>query len=474
MTDDSLTRSLQESVLTLLAVDEVEGGIASGLLTANVFDDDYQDIAGRILAYRKKHRKAPGLAHLDDLLDGILGNPKHKQHKTCLRILQGITDQATGINGTYILSRVNEFARKQTLKAAILTAGEAYQQQDEDVVQRVETILHKALKPDPNNMLDAGLFLNDKERALSFLEATQSDYSLGIPQFDRVNLGPTRGEMLLFIAATGKGKSWWTVETARRCLLQGARVLHISLEMTERQVTQRYFQNMFAIPKRQAEKLIAVELLRDTGNRLKGLDLYNYTRPIGLDSEDIRKHLVKNMNKWESLMARLVIKSFPAKSLTVQKLEGHLDLLESLGFIPTVLVLDYPDLMWMDKDNPRISLGWTFEELRGLLQKRSLAGVCPTQTNRLGWDATTVKASMIAEDASKLMTSDRAIIYNQSPSEAKRGLARLFVPKNRNDKDKFAVIITQNYATGQFVLDSAPMVSESTYNEWIDGLQEAA
>jgi len=35
----------------------------------------------------------------------------------------------------------------------------------------------------------------------------------------------------------------------------------------------------------------------------------------------------------------------------------------------------------------------------------------------------------------------------------------LQVDKARSEKDQFSVLITQNYATGQFVLDSVPMTS---------------
>ena len=63
----------------------------------------------------------------------------------------------------------------------------------------------------------------------------------------------------------------------------------------------------------------------------------------------------------------------------------------------------------------------------------------------------------MADDWSLIGTADRAITYSATPQEVRHGLARLFVDKARSDKDKFGVLISQNYAFGQFVLDSAPL-----------------
>jgi hypothetical protein len=51
-------------------------------------------------------------------------------------------------------------------------------------------------------------------------------------------------------------------------------------------------------------------------------------------------------------------------------------------------------------------------------------------------------------------TSDIIITYSQTAAEKNLGLARLFVDKARHERDKFGILITQSYRTGQFVLES--------------------
>lgn len=80
--------------------------------------------------------------------------------------------------------------------------------------------------------------------------------------------------------------------------------------------------------------------------------------------------------------------------------------------------------------------------------------VTASQLNREGAKSSIGKSTDVAGDWSKIATADVTVIYNQTASEHALGVARLFVSDGRNDADKFEVLITQNYAIGQFVIDS--------------------
>lgn len=461
---DKLTSSLQESVLCLLATNDKEGKIASGLLDHRVFDDAYQDIAQRIFSFRKKHGEAPGANHLDDLVDDVVSDTRHKKHKQYVRILEGILHNAESLNAPYVLSRVNEFTKRQRLKSAILQAGEIYQSGKENLIEEVETLLTKALRPQAMS-LEVGTFLNDRKKALDFLSTMRADYLTGIPELDARNLGPTSGELLMLLAAKGTGKSWWCVDLGKKCLMQGAKVLHVSLEMSEPRVIQRYYQAFFALGKR-SEKYRVTEFEFDKLERIVGFKSRRRRMRMSLDTPGVRRYLRRKMETWGTKLGNLMVASFPMKSLSVAKLEAYLETLElQHNFIPNVLILDYPDLLWMEKKDPRLSLGWTVEEFRGLLQKRNIAGIAPTQTNRKGWDAATVKSSNVSEDASKFRTADMVLIYSRTKQEEAMGLARLYVDKNRNDEDGYSIVISQSYKTGQYVLSSARI--HSNYMELV-------
>lgn len=462
---ERLTSSLQESVLTLIATNDEQGRIASVILKPEFFDDNYRDIATRILSYQRKNRKAPGKAHLDDLLDDVLSNPKHKKRTQYLHVLEGIFAQASSLNAQYVFSRVSEFARLQSLKKAWFDAADILQAGNDGAVEEVEQLWFSALKAREQG-LDAGVFLSDRERALSFLEKTNNSYRLGIPALDRVGCGPEPGKILLFIAPKGFGKSWFGIHGGRQCLFQRAKVVHITLEMPLDEVIQRYYQNLFAITKRnEAYNVTRFEL--DDLKRLATLENQKLRPKISLNDKNIRSFLNERIKDWGAQFDRLVVQEFPSGTLSVDKLDAYLDYLElSRKFIPNVMVLDYPDLMQIkNSDNLRIEIGRIFVNLRGLLKKRNIAGIFMTQGNRESLDATTVKSKMVSEDISKLFTSDKIVIYSQTEEEEARGLARLRVNNNRGDEDGFNVLISQSYKSGQFVLDSVRMHSQKHYFE---------
>jgi hypothetical protein len=67
---------------------------------------------------------------------------------------------------------------------------------------------------------------------------------------------------------------------------------------------------------------------------------------------------------------------------------------------------------------------------------------------------------MVAEDWSKIATSDTVLTYNQTAKERELGLARIYVSNARSEFDKITVLIAQAYSVGQFSLDSALMQDE--------------
>jgi hypothetical protein len=451
---EKLTIPLQESLLALIALNSKQGHIAASMLSAKSFNEPYEDLAGRILDYHKANGLAPGKLHLPDLFDDILGNPKHKQYKHYLRTLELIFAAGHNLNPDYLLKRVDKFNERQKLKGAILDCIKAYEQSEEGVEDQVKAIMLKATRNEAGS-LDVGVRLSDKEKALVFLDTEPVAFSIGIKEFTRYNLGLAYKRVLMMIGAKGSGKSWWCVHIGRHALMQKANVLHITLENTWEETIKRYFQNLWSIP----EKLSTVDITKfklDELGKLIGLGNKAMRAQIRLKDEDIRKVLGDKIDAWGARISGLIVREFPAGSLSMEGLEGFLDYLEvHEKFIPNVLIIDYLDLMQLEKGvDKRIALGNLYVQFRGLLQKRNLCGATPTQGNRDSWDASTVRASMISEDASKVNTADMTITYSRTEAEERRGLARLQVAHNRIGRDKYTVLITQNYAIGQFAMDS--------------------
>ncbi|MBZ0268688.1 hypothetical protein K8I85_11070, partial [bacterium] len=355
--------------------------------------------------------------------------------------------------------------RRIALRSAIEEADARFFGPAEGAVDDIESILYGALRARADTG-DAGTFLHDTARGLAFLDRRDVGYyALGIPALDRMSVGLVQGELLLYLAGKNTGKSWFCIHCGRQAIIQGARVAHITLEMDEDRVTQRYYQTFLAIASRDAE-YVRARLLTEKGDP-KGIKRDDQEYAVGFKDRvaspraafsdpKIRRWIRDKIEPWRGRMSRLVVKRFPTGQLTVDALRSYLDLLEQAHkFVPNVLIVDYPDLMKLSSRDFRVDLGRLYIALRGLGVERSMAVVAPTQTNRAGLSAKTTDATMVSEDKTKLDTADTVLMYSQTRQERKRGLARLALEYSRDSERGHVIVLAQSYATGQYVLQSA-------------------
>jgi hypothetical protein len=415
----------------------------------NAWDSVYRRVAGKAVDYWAKYKEPPGEHTLDLFADVESGDKK--QAGRVRRIYESIQETKDGINAPYVISQLSAFLREQRLRTGIIEAVELLEQGD---IQSAETRVRKSIDGvldvfDPGTLfhkLDVNKLLTEKHIALP----------TGIPLLDIRGLGPTAGELCLFVAPPGYGKSWWLLHLAKHALLNRLKVVFITLEMSETRVAQRFLQSFFAISKRK-ETITNRSFVENELGQFYSIKSF-VVKSSSFADKNISKLLTKKLKGFER-RPPLVIKQFPTGALTVQELEGYLDSLEmSQRFVPDLLVVDYADLMSIGSKDYRHELGNLYKDLRGLAVKRHLALATASQANREASGKKTITGRGVAEDYSKIATGDVILTYNRTEAEHNLGTARLYVDKGRNDEDKFSILISQNYKTGQFCLDSTRMI----------------
>lgn len=449
-----MTRSLQESIVTLVLMDSEKGAIAAGMITPELFEYPYTELIKRGIDYHAKFGDAPGRAHIDDIFDDLLANPKHEG--VYQNILIGVIEQSVGLNTDYVLSKVSAFVRAQTLKKAITDAGRIYVNgQEAEQVSEIEAILNSALRS-PTNTPDAGVFLND-QAALNFLDNPRKIISTAVPQLDQIECGPSRGELLAFLGAKGFGKSWFCIHLAKQALKYNFRVAYITLEMSRDQVIKRLFQSMLGIGKRK-ESFRTADIRMTESLGFEDIEFFRKRPQRSLADSNIRSFIAKKQSTWGVRLGRIVVKQFPTHSLTTPMLYAYLDGLELHDkFVPDLLIVDSPMLMRQRADDLRLSYGQTVVALRGLLGERNMAGVATWQLNKQAWTMKRPRGDKVSEDASVLMTADSVLIGMKTEHEKSIGLARMYVEKNRDDRDGGTLLITQALDIGKFITSSAWM-----------------
>jgi hypothetical protein len=466
---EKLTKSLAENAVTLLAHDDNYGKIVANLIDPSIFEGELRVIAERCVDFWRQNGSAPK-AHTQDLVADILDDPANRKAQTYRNILVSMLQLSEQINGNWVVKQLSLLKRTQHLKDAIWRSAERINASQELAITEVEDIWNDLLHTRELDF-NPGLRLSNYNQMLEMLKIRHSEFLTGIKELDDRKFVPARQAVTLFLAPTGFGKSWYLIDQCSRAMIQRHKVLHVTLELSEEETMQRYYQRLFAVPKREVKDLSSMMLLTDKFGRVEGFDNQPIHPDFTIADDDIADELSIRVNHLGTRLDNLIIKKFPMRSLTINALRGYLDNLEIVEkFIPDVLALDYIGVTKTDAKNHRLSLGRNGEEFKGLCDERNVAGITAHQTSRISATAENVSMTHIAEDWSLTNSADQVLVYSCTATERKYGLARLYVAKARSEEDHFGVLITQNYAIGQFCISSALL--ESKYFESLERLKK--
>lgn len=426
--------TFHEEILSLVGWDDVAAKRLAVTLRDYAFPHERQSyVAEKLLTFVAQWGVAPK-EHSFALVE--------EEHRGYLREL---SELARGVHRDYVMARLDQFLREGAIRRTSLIALDSIQLGDWDAAE----VAFRSYSRQQTSFFDPGIEL--KGDALKSLLAGDPDekvFRTGVGALDRAHVGPVSKGMLIFIAPAKAGKSWYLIHQGMTSLQDRLCVVHITLEMGKQQVARRYVQNALALTKRETASVTTTRLQLDNLGRLSGFEEERTERPrLGPAMFDKANTLFSRF--------RLYVKEFPTSSLTVPDLRNYLDTLEQIQHVvPDVLVLDYADLMRLDSANLRLDTGVLYRELRGLAMERGIALVTASQSNRSSSGAKWVREDMVSEDWSKIATADCVLTYSQTSEERKLNLARIFVGAARSEEDKWALLVSQSYATGQFALDS--------------------
>lgn len=443
-----LKGSLEDNVLTMLAHSTEHAAMLTITVTSDLFSTRaYRKIAEKTITFIQTYNEPPGV-HLRDILEDDLR--RGEDGRLLARVLDDMDNLAPDLRPDYVLSELSQFIAKRKLANAIEEASDALASGDLEGAERALYQRDYAVSASP------GIWLHDPEAMLAFLNQPEGDFfSSGIELLDRRNIRPQRKTMFLMIGAKKVGKSWWLIEVGKQGIMHGKSVLHITLENSEELTAQRYVQAFFAYTTGAAQTVRVPIFKKDALGRFTSMD-YDNRVPISI-TQETRSHVAQRLSALRT-RPRLLIKEFPTSSLSIPQLNAYLDSLSrSQNFRPDLLIVDYPDLMQIRSDNVRTDTSQIFKQLRGVAVSRNIAVVAVTQANRIGDGSRTVSSGHVAEDFSKTQTADIVCTISRTPAEREIGTARILVDAARNADDKWVAVITQNYPTGQFCLDSVYM-----------------
>ena len=327
-------------------------------------------------------------------------------------------DEKSIDNQEYYLDLVEEFAKEQAVKDAILKSVDHLKKKN---FGAIEDEVRSAFSVNRNVDLGTNYFEGIKER-WDRLNSQQLVPKFRTP-FETLNEaldgGLAHKEMAMVVAPPGVGKSLFLANQAARSVLDGHNVLYVSLEMAEDRVAQR---------------------LDSIFTRIQQSELSNRV-------EDIEERLEIISKQWED-RGKLMVKEFPTKRLSVTGLRAFLNQLKNYeDFTPDVLIVDYLELMKTDRDmaeyqgQERLA-----QELRGVASEYGCLVWTATQTNREGKKVNIITDAELADSYGKIRVCDLVFSINQTEQEFDKGAARLYLMKSRNGRARFIVPIGIDYS----------------------------
>lgn len=327
--------------------------------------------------------------------------------------------------------KIINFAKAQTLKEAYFRTFDEIKKapEDEDTWIKVYDMLRDAMNVE--RKLDIGLeyFQSYMERYERMkLERTQSvRFSTGFNSIDEgiTGGGLSVGEILAWFAMSGSGKSIALVVGAIKNLIQGKKVLYLSLENDQDKTAERFDAQLanVNIDRLLANKNVVFEALQD---HVK-------------DQEDKR---------------RLVIKQFPGGSCDVNMIRAYHNQLKMYNFKPDLVIVDYIGEM---KDYPGIPT-WEsrfkiIRDLRGFGIEEKHCTFTALQANRDGVEAQKdgfIDESKLGDSYNQVKPLDLLISINQTEKEKRACIGRVFISKNRNGASKYSFKIGFDYKQTEF------------------------
>lgn len=339
------TEDKQKLLIDVLLSSEEVFARCQNILNAKYFVNKLRPAVRFILSHAEKYRVLPKIAQVT---------------------------AETGISFTHIdnitiqhqdsfLDEIEEFCKNRALADAVLSAVDLIEKGNySEVEKRVRDAILISLQSDIGTD-----YFEDPRARLMKIKNNNGQVSTGWRDVDdKLYGGVNRGEITIWCAGSGVGKSLFLQNIAINFAQVGLNVIYITLELSEELCSMRMDSMLSQVPTKEIfRKLDEVEIrVKQAGHKSGGLHVKQL--PQGSTCNDIKAYL---------------------KNYEIETQRR-----------PDVLVVDYLDLLFpnnkkIDPSNLFVKDKFVTEELRGLCVERGMIGQTAAQLNRcLSLDTTVI------------------------------------------------------------------------------------
>lgn len=320
----------------------------------------------------------------------------------------------------YISEKLGTFIRTQAVKQVMLESLQKGGLVETGQWETIEERMRAATQAGFELQNLGKSYFNDVEDRVAERATRQKSRRIatGIPELDALTYGGIRNKQTgIIIGGTGRGKSIFLQWLARTAILLGKRVLYITMELSEEDISDR-FDSMFA-----------------------------RVRPHELN--DYQEQVIKEVGNLGTMYGdALRIKHFPMNTATVGTFKAYVRQLSNIGLAPDLILIDYLDLIaphqrYSSRTEEQIAV---VQAVVGFGQEFDVAIWTACQLNRGGLIMETPDESAQAGSIERQFVADMVFWLAQTKDERMDEIMRIVCSKNRNGKTGWTIGLDTDYS----------------------------
>lgn len=356
-------------------------------------------VANKYIGYHTTYKEFPTLELMITVIkESLSGDNDLVLREQCHGFLQKVIRNENLNDLPWVKEKAFEFCRQQLIKKALSECVDLIVAGKHDKVAEVMKVaLAAGMASSPGHD-----YLNDIDARYS--ETYRHAIKTGIAELDEKKVmdgGLGSGEIGIICAPSGVGKSHVLTHIGAQALQQGKNVFHYTMELNERYVGRRYDSHLTEINASDCSSAQDI---------IKGYFEAN------------KEHL-----------GRLIIKEYPARSITCSNIKAHVEKMTYKGIKPDMIIIDYAGIIRSaDKyDLPRLEMQSVIQEIRGMAKELDLPVWTALQSNKEGAKSDIVDLTNLAESYGQAAEADFVLGLQRLSTQKATGLGTLFIAKNR-------------------------------------------
>ena len=401
-----MTENLQTTILQKLVNDEQYCRKVLPFIKADYFEGAHKTTYKLVIDFIVKYNKLPTPTTLN--IDLEKADIREDIYPATAKLIESL-DQNPKVEDLWLLENTEKWCKDRAVFLAIMESIQIIDGKRQDTSQgAIPEILQKALSINFDNSVGHDYIGNSNDR-FDFYHKVEDRTPFDLEMFNTITKGGVpRKTLNICLAGTGVGKSLFMCHVASSYLVQGKKVLYITLEMSEERIAERIDANLMNI---NIDQLV--------------------TLPKDLYDSKIQKIASKTNGA-------LIVKEYPTASAHAGHFRALLNELKlKKDFTPDVIFIDYLNICASARMkgvggavNTYSFIKAIAEEIRGLAVEFNVPIFSATQTTRAGFNSSDVELTDTSESFGLPATAD--LMFALISTEELEKLGQLIVKQLKN------------------------------------------